>query len=81
MEERTISLDSYVTLEKENDMLKEKIDTLLKQNKELLGKDEIHRIEQNQCLGITKKGFRCGQRGSSNQSGGSLINGYCKYHR
>ena len=38
-------------------------------------------INHNKCKGIKKNGKPCKQRGDPNQSGGPIINGYCKYHR
>ena len=33
------------------------------------------------CKYIKKNGQQCRQRGKPNQSGGPIINGYCKYHK
>ena len=44
-------------------------------------KNQIHSSKNKRCLFIKRKGKQCRQKGLLNQSGGEIINGYCKYHR
>ena len=38
-------------------------------------------IVHTRCIAIKKNGSRCRQCGKDTQSGGPIINNYCKYHR
>jgi len=37
--------------------------------------------KEHRCKAIKKNGKSCKQSGKSTQTGGPIINGYCKYHR
>lgn len=44
-------------------------------------KEKIYKKKDtNRCKFIKQNGKQCKQSGKINQSGGPIINGYCKYH-
>ena len=43
-------------------------------------KETTNKTPTNRCLFIKKNGKQCRQNGKPNQTGGSIINGYCSYH-
>ena len=44
-------------------------------------KEKIITYNFNYCQAIKKNGKQCRQSGKSNQTGGPIFNGYCKYHK
>ena len=71
----------YRLLQQENFELQRKYDELLEKYKKLSERENLFMVDSEQCKGITKKGYRCGQKGLPNQSGGHIIHGYCEWHR
>tara|TARA_B110001450_G_scaffold44473_1_gene41057 strand:- start:862 stop:1104 length:243 start_codon:yes stop_codon:yes gene_type:complete len=61
--------------------LQRKYDELLEKYKKLSERENLFMVDSEQCKGITKKGYRCGQKGLPNQGGGHIIHGYCEWHR
>lgn len=50
-------------------------------NKNINSKNKENTQGNERCKFIKKNGKQCRQRGKENQSGGPILNGYCKYHR
>ena len=71
----------YRLLQQENFELQKKYDELLEKYKKLSERENLFMVDSEQCKGITKKGYRCGQKGLPNQGGGHIIHGYCEWHR